>query len=166
MIYNPRKVIENKYLEIPNGIDITKHIQQHGIDIDCDRIYEVSSDPFIISEREKYNIDCVELESSYFSEVSGFCFKLEKGKTYTFDSQFFTNIPDFLGAEVVGRSTFNRNGIFIRSSWFDPGFKGLAGGTIYCHNRDLIIERGTRIAQIIFHEGESASLYKGQYQTK
>jgi len=167
MIYNPKKALENGFLIAPEQVDLEKNIQQNGVDVDCDKVFLIQSEPLIISEDFKSGTGSIEIlpEKVYGLDESKEWFFLKAGRAYTFDSSFNVNVPSFLGAKLIGRSTFNRNGILIRSSWYDSGFKGNAGATIYCF-RDLIIEKGTRIAQIIFEEADSSSMYNGQYQSK
>jgi deoxycytidine triphosphate deaminase len=65
---------------------------------------------------------------------------------------------------VYGRSTLNRAGILLRSSIYDSGFVcNKIGFTMYPFN-DCVIERESRIAQIIFYESHSNTMYNGQYQ--
>jgi len=167
MIYNPKKAIENGYLIPPTDINIANYIQQNGVDVDCDKVFELSNDELYMCGDVKINANSTELIPVVieFKNTTAPGWRLEKGKAYTFDSSFEVNLPANLGASLKGRSSFNRNGILINSSWYDPGYKGNAAATIYCF-RDLIITKGTRIAQIIFEEGDSCSMYNGQYQAK
>ena len=66
---------------------------------------------------------------------------------------------------IFSRSSFNRNGIQILSTLFDSEFYGTPSLTIYPFF-ELDIERGTRIAQIIFVEAEAYQQYNGKYQEK
>jgi len=66
---------------------------------------------------------------------------------------------------IVQRSTFNRQGIMIRGTIIDPGYKGSIWLTIYNFRDERIaIYKGTRIAQVIFFGANYAALYEGQYQ--
>lgn len=167
MVVSPKLLIKKKIVTFPKKILIEKYIQQNGIDVDCLEIYDLDFDKYpviadsISSFKPKARlIDPMEISRENM-DIKGWV--LQKGHAYTFSSSFEINIPNNMCGEVVGRSTFNRQGIFIRSSWYDAGFKGNIGGTIYCFS-NVIIECGVRIGQVILREGESASLYKGQYQ--
>ena len=47
----------------------------------------------------------------------------------------------------------------------DPGFESGGGcGATFRTDRPIRIERGARVAQIVFHEASAASVYSGQYQ--
>ena len=77
------------------------------------------------------------------------------------------SVPDDMFALIFSRSTFNRQGVLITATVFEPGWKGipvlsifnLSGGYFY-------ITKDTRIAQIIFFKADAASVYNGQYQNQ
>ena len=67
---------------------------------------------------------------------------------------------------MIARSTLNRNGIFITSGLYDSGFENYIGGVMHVRCGPARIERGTRIAQFIYVEAETASMYEGQYNVQ
>lgn len=158
MIIAPEYLLQNEIITFPQTIDITKHKQQNGVDVDCLELYEISG-TFIISEVKKSGLKTTRVP--LFEDH----WNLKRGHAYEFNSSFKIEIPNKMGGSVIGRSTFNRAGILIRSSWFDPGFKGSIGGTIYCFN-DCVLTKGTRVGQFIMHETQEGSLYSGQYNSK
>lgn len=172
MFINPKLLLETKVITYPDSkINIDKHIQQNGIDIDCDRIWDLNfkSIPLVgVDVNAKPNPK--ELTPSNISfaskELKGkeVGWVLEKGKVYAFESSFDINIPEDMCGWVIGRSSFNRQGVLIRSGFFDAGFNNKIGATIYCFN-NMVIEKNARIAQIVLAKGESASMYQGQYQS-
>lgn len=161
MIINPKYLIQNEVVKFPATIDIKKHTQQNGIDVDCVQLFEITGQ-LTISEEVKSGL--IRMPAVFRTEKNDSWF-LTKGSVYEFESSFEIEIPGSMGGSVIGRSTFNRAGILVRSSWFDSGFKGTIGGTIYCFN-DCLLTKGTRIGQFIMHEASAASLYSGQYQKK
>jgi deoxycytidine triphosphate deaminase len=158
MIINPQYLISNEIITFPETININKHLQQNGIDIDCIELTELTG-TLNISEKHKESVTSAPVS------LNDDVWHLKKGSVYEFNSSFEVSVPSNMGGSVIGRSTFNRAGILIRSSWFDSGFKGTLGGTIYCSN-DCMLTKGTRIGQFIMHEAASAKLYDGQYQGK
>ena len=74
------------------------------------------------------------------------------------------NIPDNRVAFIKQRSSLYRNGAIINSPVFDPGFKTDNMGTLLYVHETLFIEKDARVAQIYFHECESAEKYDGQWQ--
>lgn len=167
MIISPKYLVQNEIITFPETIDVEKHIQQNGIDIDCITLTELTG-ALTISEEAKIAVTSTPmllLPASAANASPADSWYLKKGSVYEFTSSFEVVVPANMGGSVIGRSTFNRAGILIRSSWFDSGFKGTLGGTIYCFN-DCILTKGTRIGQFIMHEASSAKLYDGQYQKK
>lgn len=165
MFINPKELIENKIITYPENFEITDHWQPNGLDIDCAKVFNINFDiyPIVgkkISVKGKPEEEgLIELQS-----LNSQGWILQKGKTYTFDSSFEINIPEGMCGWVIGRSSFNRQGIFIRSSLFDQGFKGTISGTIYCFN-NIVIEEGVRIAQIVMCRSDKGGLmYNGQWQ--
>jgi deoxycytidine triphosphate deaminase len=67
-------------------------------------------------------------------------------------------------AFIKQRSSLYRNGTIINSPVFDPGFETEFMGTLMYVHETIFIEENARVAQIYFHECESAELYNGQWQ--
>jgi len=77
------------------------------------------------------------------------------------------SVPDDMFALIFSRSTFNRQGILITSTVFEPGWQGIPTVSIYNLSGDYFsITKDTRIAQIIFFKADAASVYNGQYQNQ
>lgn len=79
----------------------------------------------------------------------------------------YIEIPNGLTAQVQGRSSLGRLGLFIQNAgWIDPGFKGQITLELYNASRSpIILESGVRIGQLIFAECKSKSIntYGGKY---
>jgi deoxycytidine triphosphate deaminase len=73
-------------------------------------------------------------------------------------------IPDNRVAFIKQRSSLYRNGAIINSPVFDPGFETEFMGTLIYVYETIFIEKDARVAQIYFHECESAEKYDGQWQ--
>jgi deoxycytidine triphosphate deaminase len=73
-------------------------------------------------------------------------------------------IPDNRVAFIKQRSSLYRNGAIINSPVFDPGFETENMGTLLYVHEAIFIEKDARVAQIYFHECESAEKYDGQWQ--
>ena len=77
------------------------------------------------------------------------------------------SVPDDMFALIFSRSTFNRQGILITSTVFEPGWRGIPTVSIYNLSGDYFsITKDTRIVQIIFFKADAASVYNGQYQNQ
>jgi deoxycytidine triphosphate deaminase len=73
-------------------------------------------------------------------------------------------IPDNRVAFIKQRSSLYRNGAVINSPVFDPGFETEFMGTMLFVHETIFIEENARVAQIYFHECQSAKKYNGQWQ--
>ena len=95
----------------------------------------------------------------------GGSFYLIAGQAYaiTFD-QGLEELPSNKCAFIKQRSSLNRNGCLVTGSVFDPGYGcDNLGATMY-PTQDIIIEQHARVAQLLIHDTEEASLYDGQYK--
>ncbi len=131
-------------------------LQQAGYDLRVDTIYRISGEPFLgVNERRLPQIK--EIRDNIVS-VKPMEYLLVK----TVEE---INMPLDLAAIVLPRTTLFRMGISLRTGVVDPGYKGaLVFGLKNESKLDIGIERGARIAQIIFMkvEGRTAP-YKGRY---
>lgn len=162
MFLNPKQLIDDGSIKIPDDVDINKCLQQNGVDVTCDNVLASTLGSRVrIGIDDKQTLKRTEMPITTDKPY----WRLARGYAYEFMSRFHVNIPKDTCGWLLGRSTFNRNGILIRSGLYDAGFCNYVGGTIYCFE-DIDIEKGTRIAQLVIAQGESAQLYDGQYQQK
>jgi len=163
MIINPREVLEKGFLVAQEGclpLDPEKQMQQAGIDIRINRIFCIAVPLFRITNTEKPNFRELYTEKEPDSDN---LIRLSKGEAYFVDSMEYCKVPKDATAFVLHRSTFNRSGIFVTGSVYDPSFEGNVGATMYVHN-SVEIEVGTRFAQILFMSASAAQEYQGGYQ--
>jgi deoxycytidine triphosphate deaminase len=73
-------------------------------------------------------------------------------------------LPSNRVAFIKQRSSLYRNGTIINSPVFDPGFETEFMGTLMYVHETIFIEENARVAQIYFHECQSAEMYDGQFQ--
>lgn len=74
-------------------------------------------------------------------------------------------LPKDVFATFTHRSSFNRKGVLITGSIYDPGYEGQVGCTIYnLSGMELGIQDCERIGQMLFFKADPASEYNGQYQ--
>lgn len=75
------------------------------------------------------------------------------------------HLPKDIYATFIHRSSFNRRGVLITGSVYDPNYEGVVGCTIYnLSGREIEIKKNERIGQMLFFKADPASEYKGQYQ--
>ena len=77
------------------------------------------------------------------------------------------SVPVYMFALMFSRSTFNRQGVLITSTVFEPGWRGIPTVSVYnLSGTDFSIRKDTRVVQIIFFEADAANTYNGQYQNQ
>lgn len=77
------------------------------------------------------------------------------------------HLPEDIFALFIHRSSFNRRGVLITGSVYDPNYEGVVGCTIYnLSGEEIKIEKNTRIGQMLFFKADAASKYQGQWQSE
>lgn len=170
MIINPREAIANGWIK---GDITDDNIQPNGIDFTLDDLYKLDkeSHSFFLGTRTKSHakwekmapFDAIHKEKdAQFREPS---YYLNPQSMYDFQSNMRVTLPaDGVSALLIGRSTLNRNGLFITSGWYDSGFDGQISGMLRTSEIGACVARGARIGQIIFYKSDAAKAYNGQYQ--
>jgi len=148
----------NASTEVTN-IDDTM-IQPNTVDLRVDKVYRIGAGPMHIDEEEKIHRKSIEI----FPDEDG-NFLLNPG-CYEMQSNQQVEIAEGEVALVLGRSTFNRNGVLIISSIYDSGFKDYAGATVYNIGGETTVKPNTRFAHLIIAKAESLHKYDGDYGEK
>lgn len=75
-------------------------------------------------------------------------------------------LPSNVAADVKGRSSFGRKGIYVFNGYIDPGFCGnVTVGLYNASDETISIDAGTRFCQLVFYDTETeARKYNGKYQ--
>lgn len=168
MKINPKKILEANYVKpAPNAPPLILEgdncqIQQSGIDLRLAKAEKV------VGIAELYNDKSLDIRPSYLPmQVVENCYLFQAGEQYSLTFMEDVEIPGNMCATIFHRSTINRGVGTIFSALFDGGFKSKGGcGATFRPLVNTKIEIGTRLAQIVFEDAETASLYNGQYQTK
>lgn len=165
MFVNPKEAIEKGWITFPEWMTEEQQaecIQPNGIDITLDHVYRFNTTSYLILTKNKRQmrdvipVDPQMLDGEEVFHISG---------NMDFMSDFYVKIPEGIVAELIVRSTLNRNDIFVTSGLWDQGFIGNAAGVIRNSGPTAYIAPGTRIAQLKFIRAESnGSLYDGSYQ--
>ncbi len=141
-------------------------IQPNAIDITCDHLYRnsmissASNHKFVLSNDTTTHVvkEQVDPVDNYYKNLLL--------PVYYFESNLEITIPWGFVAWLVTRSSLNRNGIRVESGLYDAGFKGKIAGTLYNHSGvNIDLQRGARVAQLVFAEAETLHKYDGQYQS-
>ncbi len=153
MIINPNKIIEMKAVE--NLTDNSFEVQQNGIDLTIESIDLIEGGKLGKNERSIKEYIPVVDDKGWFDLAPLYAYSI------TFQQK--VKVPENMCASIIQRSTLNRMGGYIFSGLYDSGFNNVIGAVLRT-NSNLKIQKGARVAQIIFQEAESASQYKGIYQ--
>lgn len=161
MLANPIEMINQGFVK--NLKDHAKQVQPNAIDWTVDKICRFTNNtiPFVISESEKQMRSMQELEVG----ADGY-WHLAPNSAYDISSDMFVTIPATHAALLLPRSTFVRNGCWLASGIFDSGYEGSVAGVLHTGDAPVLVAPGTRIAQIMFIESNSAKMYDGGYNHK
>jgi deoxycytidine triphosphate deaminase len=166
MLINPRTAIDNGWVTWNDKItDIEKYIQPNALDFDCSNVMHMP-DPedeyAYLGEDSKMMASWFNLKTTH-NETFGDVWYLEQNRCYDFTSNFYVNVPKGVAAELIIRSTLNRNGTFLTSGEYDSGFKGHIAGMLHIRGCKILLAPNTRIGQIKFIQSDSAGMYAGGY---
>ena len=92
-----------------------------------------------------------------------YIYNLQPG-TYSLTFEQGCKLDDKHTAFIRHRSSILRAGGIITSGVYDPGFEVDEMGAVLIATKNIAIEVGARIAQIIMIENNPADLYNGQWQ--
>jgi len=77
------------------------------------------------------------------------------------------DMPNNLLGIVHDKSSWARKGLSVFNTVIEPGWKGFLTLELVFHgNERVIIQHGSGIAQVIFHQLENPSAYNGKYQNQ
>lgn len=165
MYINPKLAIENGWISGVKNPEI--QCQPNAIDFTVDRLFTIDKNTdFIISEDGKQMRSSSELNSTDCPgpddcRMSGW--ELQPGTVYDGMSDISVDLPEGVACELIIRSTFNRNGLFLTSGLYDSGYKGPIGFALHNRSGKSFLAPGTRIGQIKFIATDKAGLYAGGY---
>jgi len=128
-----------------------------GYDLRLGRLYRLKSDGFLgVSDRRTPKVE----------EINSKSHTLKPGEYVLAETLERVNMPADLMARVLNRSTLFRCGCGLYNAVVDPGFTGtLTFGLKNLSDREFTVEKGARIAQIVFEEVEGETIkYDGKYQ--
>lgn len=160
MIINPQTIVEQNI--VTWLINQEEQIQQNWIDLTIDTIFKLrewDQNILTLDERSHCKRDQIDLE--WYQD---WIMKLDK---WTYDVEFNenVNIPNWMCALVIARSTVNRGWNFITTWLYDAGFNNKVWGILHI-NIPLVIQKNIRLAQIIFYEAQEWNLYNWIYNSQ
>jgi deoxycytidine triphosphate deaminase len=149
----------NASTEVTN-IDETM-IQPNTIDLRVDKVYRIGAGAMHMDEDKKEHRKSIEQKVDENGN-----YVLTRGTCYEIQSNQHVDIAEGEIAILIGRSTFNRNGVLIISSIYDSGFKDYAGATLYNIGGETTLKPNTRFAHLVIAKAETLHKYDGDYGEK
>ena len=149
----------NASTEVTN-IDETM-IQPNTIDLRVDKIFRIGAGPMHMDEDKKEPRKSIEQKVDKNGN-----YILDQGACYEVQSNQHVDIAEGEIAILLGRSTFNRNGVLIISSIYDSGYKDYAGATLYNIGGETTLKPNTRFAHLVIAKAETLHKYDGDYGEK
>lgn len=133
------------------------NVQGAGVDLEIDNVYEPVSGASLFRDSRRL---------PELREIRDDTYALRPGKYYLCTTREKVNMPKDLVAFIFQRSTLFRCGVTLRTAVVDPGYSGVL--TIGIKNegpKDFLLQRGSRICQIVFSTIHGkAQGYEGRYQ--
>ncbi len=154
MIINPKKVANKAVKPVSK-----ENLQPNGIDLNIDRLFIVKDNGRLLKDRT------ILPDREEIKPPKAGWFHLKPNTTYDVIFKQWVKVPKNTVANIYTRSSLNRMGGFIHSGLYDSGFDNIIGAILRTTSK-IVIEKGARIAQIVFTKAEQSHKYNGQYQAK
>ncbi|HKL29328.1 MAG TPA: deoxyuridine 5'-triphosphate nucleotidohydrolase [Natrialbaceae archaeon] len=138
-----------------------EQVQPNGVDLTVDDVFE-QREPGHVGRDGKEIGDRQAVETEQFDDAGPETFYLEPGG-YVLRYDEVISIPTGHVGFVFPRSSLMRNSCMLNTAVWDTGYEGRGEGLLQVHH-DVAIERGARVAQIVFAAADNVGAYDGSYQ--
>jgi len=126
-VKNPKTIRDLKV--VTDISDVKNQIQQNGIDLKADMIFQVSTDKTcMLTEETRVRPESTKMEVMEYKGEKGFM--LKAGCLYDVLFKESVKIPMNLSGMIIQRSSLNRMGAFITTGWWDSGFENRIGAIV------------------------------------
>ena len=130
----------------------SEQLQPNGVDLTVSEIYTFDESGVLMKDERRI---------PKYKALNSKIWFLEKG-AYLIRYNEYIRIPPNAIAIVLPRSSLLRMGATIYTALWDSGYEGRGIGLLHVFNpKGIKIERGTRVAQIIFMSARSTGTYTG-----
>lgn len=143
-------------------VELGMQLQPNGVDLRAERVQRLTS-PALLgvadAVREPAGREDVRADDDGWWD-------LHQG-VYVLTYREKVNLPPHLTALVLPRSSLLRSGVTVHGAVWDAGYSGRGEGLLAVMNaRGYRLQRGARVAQLVFFRLSSATLdgYTGRYQ--
>ncbi|MCU4752669.1 deoxyuridine 5'-triphosphate nucleotidohydrolase [Halobacteria archaeon AArc-curdl1] len=138
-----------------------EQVQPNGVDLTLDVVFE-QLEPGRITKADKEIGDRVARPLEQLEQKDPDSYYLPAG-SYVVRYSERIRIPNGHIGFVYPRSSLMRNSCMLNTAVWDAGYEGRGEGLLQVHH-DIELERGARIAQLVFAKAEHESTYDGSYQ--
>ena len=132
-------------------------IQPNAVDLRLGKVFYITANEFVIDEECKIHRGSVEVKV----DDDGY-YRLQPGH-YEVVMENKITVGDGEAGWVITRSTLNRNGVFITSGLYDPGYSGVMAGVMHVTIGPMKIKPGTRVGQYLSFKAQAMKSYAGDY---
>lgn len=142
-----------------------EQVQPNGVDLTLDAVFEqrepgrIGRDGKEIGDRQPRHADpagdaeAADDGDTYYLPPGGYVVRYAETVA----------IPEEHVGFIYPRSSLLRNSCMLNTAVWDAGYEGKGEGLLQVHH-DIEIERGARIAQIVFADADHETTYDGSYQ--
>jgi len=138
-----------------------EQVQPNGVDLTLEAVYEqrepgrIGRDGKEIGERQRLETERVadDAPERYYLTPGGYVVRYAET----------VRIPEGHVGFIYPRSSLLRNSCMLNTAVWDAGYEGKGEGLLEVH-RDIEIEAGARIAQLVLAEADHDGTYDGSYQ--
>lgn len=142
-----------------------EQVQPNGVDLTLDAVFEqrepgrIGREGKEIGDRQPRHADPASDEAetddgdTYYLPPGGYVVRYAETVA----------IPEEHVGFIYPRSSLLRNSCMLNTAVWDAGYEGKGEGLLQVHH-DIEIERGARIAQIVFADADHETTYDGSYQ--
>ena len=162
MFISPKVAISEGWITGIN--DEALQVQPNAIDFTLDNLFAINHmNLFVISEdkADKQMRGGYPIEVANTDKAGKEFWTLSPNETYDGLSNIRVNLPEGVACQLIVRSTFNRNGIFLTSGLYDSGYEGNIGFALHNRSGMASVQKGVRVGQIIFVRSDSEGMYAG-----
>ncbi|PSQ57629.1 deoxyuridine 5'-triphosphate nucleotidohydrolase [Halobacteriales archaeon SW_8_68_21] len=137
-----------------------EQIQPNGVDLTVETVLEqrepgrIGRDDKTVGDRRPVQPDATSEDAKRVSLTPG-GYVLQYAETIS--------IPAGYVGFIYPRSSLMRNSCMLNTAVWDAGYTGKGEGLLEVHH-DIELERGARIAQLVFAEADHDGTYDGAYQ--
>lgn len=153
-----RKLIQEKKM-VSGFIELDKQLQQSGIDLTLEKVYELDGKGVIDFENKERGFPStkeMEFNENDLIHLKKGCYKVRFNEA--------VKIPAEIAAIARSRSSLLRMGCAVETALWDPGFEGKSESLLIVSNeKGIELKRNARIIQLIFFKlsSEAGKLYEG-----